>query len=839
MKMKRLFAILLTILLVLSAGIFRMSSDTSADTEPDIWVQIERYENECLTAQGIRSADATETNFAAMTDGVIAIVENWSGYVPDTIVRHGDFFYWDGFDGTGYGWSPRLRTKLRSEALTGAEPASVSGVETVSYKSKGGNPQSSDVAVFGPYYGLDSSFTNQYKNEGNSIAQASGGACTVYQTEDATIDNIAAALETCGTVIFDSHGDTDYAYGSDYTSRANTSYICLQSGNGITDADMEYVQGTYGQYKHAYYAGAGYNGMKYYCVDGTAIRNHMDSAAPNSLLWMAICLGMATDGMEAPLRDQGVEVVYGYSQSVSFKGDYEYENCFWTKMKSGSDVQEAIAYMKSRVGEKDPYTNPPAYPIVVSSEDVYPGHGNVDAVQTVYSSWTLFPQFAVTAYANNTSLGSVSVSGTSIIATPNTGCAVTGYEVVSGSATVTQNGDGLSRTVFSVRAASDCTVRIDFARRAPVSATFITPDGVSCSTISGYTGDTITLPAPTGTPTANAQAYAFYGWVNDRVPDTDERPECLYAGDSVVLTESRTFYALYSYAVENGSPVPVGTYLLLIAEPSDWSGDAVLTYDGKVILSANSTSAAIGTSAAAVAVGNTGITVAGDALTDVPDTYLYEIEPVGNDNYTIRMKGSANRYYLCYAANGDKLSATKTVVVSGGKSPAYWALSWKSGKPVFTNNQTPSATLCYDTARRCFTCKKNNTGEPLTVYSVSNSSLSYTTELEYGADPTPTPTPTTKPTPTPTPTTKPTPTPTPTAKPTPTPTVLYGDANCDGKVTPADAAHVLRTLVGLDTMSDQGMTNALVSGSDTLSAADAAAILRYIVGLVDSLPVAE
>ena len=56
--------------------------------------------------------------------------------------------------------------------------------------------------------------------------------------------------------------------------------------------------------------------MRYYEVDGTVIANHMEKPANGGLVWMAICLGMATDGLEGPLMDAGVGVVYGYSQSV-------------------------------------------------------------------------------------------------------------------------------------------------------------------------------------------------------------------------------------------------------------------------------------------------------------------------------------------------------------------------------------------------------------------------------------------------------------------------------------------------------------------------------------------
>ena len=68
---------------------------------------------------------------------------------------------------------------------------------------------------------------------------------------------------------------------------------------------------------------------------------------------------------------------------------------------------------------------------------------------------------------------------------------------------------------------------------------------------------------------------------------------------------------------------------------------------------------------------------------------------------------------------------------------------------------------------------------------------------------------------------------------------LYGDANCDGEVTAADASAILRSIVGLSSLTAQGAFNADVDGDGEVTAADAAAILRYIVGLIDGLPVVE
>ncbi|MBR6825469.1 MAG: hypothetical protein IKM59_02875, partial [Oscillospiraceae bacterium] len=251
-----------------------------------------------------------------------------------------------------------------------------------------------------PYYGIDDDFTEQYVREANNLAAALGGNANTYRTTEATIENIADAIESGAVVIFDSHGDTDYAKGDDYTSQANTSYICLQTNNGLTSQDYEVATGQFGQYYHAYYAGF-YGAMRYYCVDGTAIANHMEEDAENSMLWMAICLGMATEGLHVPLRNKGVEIVYGYSQSVTFDYDYLWEESFWKQMILGNTVKDSIAVMKSEIGLWDLCHDEScdtveearvmyrAFPIVVSSEDVYPGHGKVDALQEVHSTWKL------------------------------------------------------------------------------------------------------------------------------------------------------------------------------------------------------------------------------------------------------------------------------------------------------------------------------------------------------------------------------------------------------------------------------------------------------------------
>lgn len=400
--MKRILALLLILSMlplptVLAAQPQALSQSAYDAVTDDIWRTIEQLETQSSAKRSL-----VQRNGELLAQ-IISAVEASDTYVENSLVRNGDFFTWETTEGVVCGYSPRLRAKIRASAVQDADPEDYAAVERVSYALRGGSASAKDVAVFQPYYGLDRSFTKQYVNEGTAIAKATGGTSTSYITSEATINAVADALETSAVVIFDSHGDTDYENpynADDFTSRANTSYLCLQSGVGLTTEDQQKAIGTYGTYYHAYYAGS-YDKMQYYCVDGTAIANHMEKSAPNSLLWMPICLGMATDGIQAPLRAKGVEVVYGYSQSVSFDGDYQYEKLFWQKMRAGATVAEAITEMKAKYGDWDPayrYSsaekaakNYAAFPIIVSGEDPYPGKGKVDAVQTVYSQWTLLP----------------------------------------------------------------------------------------------------------------------------------------------------------------------------------------------------------------------------------------------------------------------------------------------------------------------------------------------------------------------------------------------------------------------------------------------------------------
>ena len=62
-------------------------------------------------------------------------------------------------------------------------------------------------------------------------------------------------------------------------------------------------------------------------------------------------------------------------------------------------------------------------------------------------------------------------------------------------------------------------------------------------------------------------------------------------------------------------------------------------------------------------------------------------------------------------------------------------------------------------------------------------------------------------------------------------TIMRGDANLDGKLTAADAALVLRTVVGLSFMDEPMCAAGDIDGDGEITAADAAKILRLVIQL--------
>ena len=449
-KTKKLFAAILAALMVLAVlpvssfaaeAAYQANEAAGMKRWDDVWAVLDAVEAEMME-QGANRAEVVYAVYKAALN--CPLIDK--GSITD--LNDNEFsFTTDGMVG---GYNYRVRNFTKAPAKQTNKDLAIETTSRVvsnvnSTKSSCGCAGAVDVLLVGPYYGSDSSFTDQYKTEAASIAAATGGTLTTLSYMEATGPAIASNYTNKGVVIYDSHGNC--------IDSKNTSYLDLNSSSGLTTTD--------------YTNGWAYNGGSFYGIDGRYIQNHVSGTLSNCIVWMAICQGMKKEGQGTTgtaLLAAGAGCVYGYSQSVSFTGDYEYEETFWTQMKNGATVADAIAVMKSTHGNWDPAyssSSGAAWPIVMSAVDAFPS--NPDGTQTVNCDWTLFSQdpIALESFdiANNagTVITSATVAqgkstGVKIVANPsNANTYTVEWSVADSSvATVTPAANGKSATVTGV-----------------------------------------------------------------------------------------------------------------------------------------------------------------------------------------------------------------------------------------------------------------------------------------------------------------------------------------------------------------------------------------------------
>lgn len=181
--------------------------------------------------------------------------------------------------------------------------------------------------------------------------------------------------------------------------------------------------------------------------------------------------------------------------------------------------------------------------------------------------------YTITAKTNNAAYGTVSLSGNVITAVPAAGYEVSGYQVTSGSAKVTQNGN-----TFTVAATSDCTVMINF-KAAAMYTVQVKENGILKVSQQVQSGNSYTLPAFSG---SLPEGYTFCGWTTDTV--TGSKPTLSLAGASVKITANTTYYAVASYfdgdagstdknwvLVTSASQIGAGSEVIIAAKDYDYA----------------------------------------------------------------------------------------------------------------------------------------------------------------------------------------------------------------------------------------------------------------------------
>ena len=356
-KLSKLLCAVLSLMLVLSVSFAPALAETIGDAieEQTLFTQLDKAWAELDVVQEdlVNSKANAETVVKAIYDAAFECELIDEGSINE--YREGIGFT---FTVSGLACIYDYRVRVQSDkGYATPNEAVVEAIRTM--------PSDEDILLIGPYYGIDSSFTNQYKNEANSLAGYTGGNVTLLQSSGATATAIVNNYLGKSVVIYDSHG----------TEGFGTSYLCLTTGTGITSEDLTN--------KWACSLGGGDYG-----IDGRYIQNHVNGDLGDCGVWMAICEGMKKSGngvTGTALLEAGAGFVYGYSQSVTFAGDYKYEKTFWERMRQGDTVAQAFKVMTDTHGVCDPYGD--AYPIVMSATDAFPS--NPDSHQTVTSDWKL------------------------------------------------------------------------------------------------------------------------------------------------------------------------------------------------------------------------------------------------------------------------------------------------------------------------------------------------------------------------------------------------------------------------------------------------------------------
>lgn len=190
--------------------------------------------------------------------------------------------------------------------------------------------------------------------------------------------------------------------------------------------------------------------------------------------------------------------------------------------------------VQSVTGTRNVYVDFPELAYLLFGEDI--------PADLVTPSGNANAGFTITATANDSSMGSVSVSGSNVIATPEDGYMVEGYEILSGDATVTRQGN-----TFIVNAKSDCTIQINFAPRTKVTVTYL-ENGIKAGSETVYVGDSVTLPDLAGeTP----EGYTFLGWSETGVDHATELPAFLKSGASYTVSSDISLHALFSHVTDS------------------------------------------------------------------------------------------------------------------------------------------------------------------------------------------------------------------------------------------------------------------------------------------------
>ena len=283
------------------------------------------------------------------------------------------------------------------------------------------------------------------------------------------------------------------------------------------------------------------------------------------------------------------------------------------------------------------------------------------------------PAFTLTATSGNDAWGTVEVHGRRITAVPAEGYYASGYEVLSGNATVSQNGN-----FFTVEAEKGSTVQvqINFAAKKQITVAFAGAEGVSPRTC--YAGDEMTLPTATA-----PEGYTFVGWTEAPLTeDVTEKPEVLTA--PYIPTGNTTLHALYSY-IKEGTDTGTGEWKL--AESS-----SLLGAGAEIVITSYANHAVAGD-------------IDGKILAEIHAEFSDDHKTMTSlpaDALVLTVGGTEGAWTLANA-EGNLLGATSTKKLAWDSGTTSWDISIQNGTATITNGSGAFGRFLFNTSASRFT----------------------------------------------------------------------------------------------------------------------------------------
>lgn len=248
---------------------------------------------------------------------------------------------------------------------------------------------------------------------------------------------------------------------------------------------------------------------------------------------------------------------------------------------------------------------------------------------TVYFTSGTCTSYKLTAVSNNNTWGTVSLSGTTITASPATGYYVA--SATSSSSEITPSVDGNTITC-SGTLTENTTVTVNFAAKTSANAK-LSQAGIETS-ISGFVGDSYDLPESSN-QTCNSKVFVGWSTVQINTPGSKPASNFYVPGASVTLALNDVFYAVYADASGSGSDS------WSKAELNSLTSSDVFVIVGTV----NSNSYALHNDAASASPEAISVTIENNKITTtVSDVMKWNISGNATDGYTFYPNGSTTTW---------------------------------------------------------------------------------------------------------------------------------------------------------------------------------------------------